>query len=84
MKLEIVEYHGGDYHIVDLADTPGLPHIGDPWFDDTFKDVDVWCEQTFGSQDIWGSEIISGWKRMRNRYYFAGEDKLNWFVTRWA
>jgi hypothetical protein len=82
MKLEIVEHYGGEYHIVDLEEPTHVNH--DTWYRDEYLDVDEWCEETFGPQDIWGREIVSGWKRMRNRYYFVGEDKLNWFVTRWS
>ena len=82
MKLEVVEIHGGDYHIVELEDPIDKGH--DLWYFDEYEDIDLWCEQTFGPSDIWGQEIETGWKRMRNRYFFVGEDKLNWFVTRWS
>ena len=82
MKLEIVETLGGDYQIVELEDP--IDKGQDLWYFDEYKDVDDWCQQTFGPQDIWGRDIVSGWKRMRNKYYFVGEDKLNWFVLRWA
>jgi hypothetical protein len=83
MKLEIVEYLGGDYHIVVLEEPEWVKGIT-PWYHDHYKDTDEWCEQTFGPQDIWGQQIDTGWKRMRNRYYFVSEDKLNWFVLRWS
>ena len=82
MKLEIIEHHGGDYHIVELEEP--VVGLADPWYHNEYLNVDAWCEQTFGPSDIWGQEIVSGWKRMRNRYYFVGEDKFNWFVTRWS
>jgi len=81
MKLEIIEKQGGNYHIVELEEP--VDNSQDLWYFDEYKDTDLWCEQTFGPQDIWGRDIITGWKRMRNRYYFVGEDKLNWFVLRW-
>jgi len=81
MKLEVFE-RDGDYHMVDL-EVPEWAKAMNPWYYHDFKEVDVWCEQTFGPQDIWGSDPVTGWKRMRNRYYFVGEDKLNWFVLRW-
>jgi hypothetical protein len=82
MKLEIVERHDSGYHIVELEDP--ADHGQDLWYFDEYLDIDAWCEQTFGPQDVWGREIESGWKRMRNRYYFVGEDRLNWFVMRWS
>jgi hypothetical protein len=82
MELEIIETLGGDYHIVELEEP--IKHAGDDtWYHDEYLDVDAWCEQTFGPQDIWGSEPVSGWKRMRNRYYFVDENKLSWFMVRW-
>lgn len=82
MKLEIVETHGSGYYIVELEEPKG--DGCSPWYHDEYLDVDIWCEQTYGPQDVWGSEIVSGWKRMSNRYFFVGADKLNWFVTRWS
>ena len=82
MRLEIVETFGGDYHIVELEDP--IDNSQDLWYFDDYTDIDEWCERTFGPQDIWGQEIVTGWKRMRNRYFFVGKDKFNWFVMRWT
>ena len=82
MKLEIVEYNGGNYHIVDLEEPQHASK--DAWYSEEYLDVDLWCEQTFGLQDVWGSEPVTGWKRIRNRYFFVDKNKLNWFVMRWS
>ena len=82
MKLEIGKVYGGDYYTVDLEESANVDC--DPWYRYEYRDVDDWCEQTFGPQDIWGAEPVSGWKRMRNRYFFGGKDKLNLFVLRWS
>ena len=82
MKLEIVEHYGGDYHVVELEDPIDNGH--DLWYFEGYKDTDVWCEQTFGLQDLWGEPPVTGWKRMRNRYYFVGETKMSLFLMRWA
>lgn len=83
MKLEIVDYVNGPYRIVELEEPEWVSSIN-PWHHYDYKDVNAWCEQTFGPQDAWGAEPVSGWKSMRNRYYFVGEDKLNWFLLRWS
>jgi hypothetical protein len=83
MKLEIVETLGDGYHIVELEE-PEWVNDTNLWYHDHYKEVDAWCEQTLGAQDIWGSEPVTGWKRMRNRYYFVDKGKLSWFVLRWT
>ena len=83
MKLEIVETLGDGYHIIDVEEPEWIRDIN-PWYHYDYKEVDAWCEQTFGSQDVWGSKPVTGWKRMRNRYYFVDKGKLRWFVLRWA
>jgi hypothetical protein len=67
------EFNAG-YHIAELE----LP---DAW--PLLPRIDEWCEQTFGAQDIWGEDPVTGWKRMRNKYFFTDEAKLNWFILRW-
>ena len=56
----------------------------DPWFINEYQDTDKWCEETFGAQDLWGQEPVTGWKRMRNRYYFVSESSRELFVLRWS
>lgn len=48
------------------------------------KPLEDWCESVFGEQDIWGSEPVSGWKRMRNTFYFTREELRDMFVLRWT
>lgn len=74
-------YEGDEYYIAELP-TPDYDN-GDPWFFTEFKDTDRWCEDTFGVQDLWGEEPVTGWKRMRNLYFFVDEEQLTWFITRW-
>lgn len=59
-------------------------HDGDPWYHDSFAEISSWCINTFGNEDLWGSKPKSGWKRMRNKFFFDDESKLNLFVLRWA
>lgn len=47
-------------------------------------DIDEWCEETYGPSDYWGESAISGWKRMRNKYYFVNENDLLMFKLRWS
>jgi hypothetical protein len=82
MKIETSSLQG-DYYIAELPEVPTVPHNNDPWFHESYTDIDQWCEETFGSQDFWGEEPVTGWKRMRNKYYFVDQSKLNWFVLRW-
>lgn len=81
MKLEIAETCSV-YHIVEVPDPINVGK--DLWDNESYTATDLWCEQTFGPQDVWGSEPATGWKRMRNRYYFVDENKLDWFVLRWS
>jgi hypothetical protein len=82
MKLKIIETLGpGYYHIVELEDP--INNGQDLWYFDDYKDTDEWCKQTFGLHDMWGAPPVTGWKRMRNRYYFVDAGKLSWFVMRW-
>ena len=53
-------------------------------YDHSFQDVDAWCTATFGEQDLWGEDPVTGWKRMRNTYYFTDKSKKDWFVVRWS
>jgi hypothetical protein len=70
-----------EYYIAEL-DEP-LP-LRDPWGRHWYPEIDEWCKQTFGVQDIWGESPVKGWKRMRNKYFFTDQAKLNWFITRWS
>jgi hypothetical protein len=77
------EYTTG-YYIAELVYPNPTEVADDPYGLDWYPDIDEWCEGTFGESDGWGEEPLNGWKRMRNRYFFTDEAKLNWFVTRWA
>ena len=56
----------------------------DPWYENSFPEVDKWCKETFGMQDLWGGTPKSGWKRMRNSYYFTDNSLRSMFVLRWS
>ena len=56
----------------------------DPWHYEAYHEVDNWCTQTFGKTDIWGEEPVTGWKRMRNSYFFLYESHLTLFKLRWS
>ena len=49
-----------------------------------YDETDIWCEETFGIRDAWGEIPVTGWKRMRNKYYFIEERNLELFVMRWS
>lgn len=73
----------GDYHIVELEEPEWIKDLN-PWYHHHYKDTDDWCEKTFGPGDIWGEEPVTGWKRMRNKYFFTKESLRSWFVLRWS
>jgi hypothetical protein len=77
------EFVNAGYYIAELELPTHLVSLG-TWGKDWYPDIDRWCEETFGVSDIWGENPVNGWKRMRNKYFFTDEAKLNWFVTRWA
>lgn len=83
MRIEIhkPDESGAGYHVAELEEPETTD---DPWGIKWFPEIDQWCEETFGKQDFWGSSIVSGWKRMRNKYFFTDEDKLSWFVIKWS
>ena len=83
MGLNIIVYRRGHLDDYSTAEIDEDHEIHDPWYEDSFHDVDAWCEQTFGDQDLWGEQPVSGWKRMRNVYYFVDPGHLNLFVLRW-
>lgn len=84
MKIRTSDLNGGNggYYIAEIEepDNPG----NDIWGQEWYPDIDKWCAETFGAQDFWGIEPVTGWKRMRNKYFFDHQDKLSWFVIRWS
>lgn len=56
----------------------------DPYCHIPMAPIEDWCEDVFGEQDIWGSDPVTGWKRMRNVFYFTQESARDMFVLRWA
>jgi hypothetical protein len=81
VNLIVTKFRGVDYYIVEIDEDH---QSGDTWYERSFPDVDSWCEHTFGEQDLWGETPVTGWKRMRNQYFFTEEGKRDWFVMRWA
>jgi len=75
------EYNAG-YYTAELDEPPWRPEMNF-WGQDWYPNIDTWCEEVFGKGDLWGEEPVTGWKRMRNKYFFTDEKKLNWFVMRW-
>lgn len=79
----ITDYTTG-YYIAELEfPTPGKL-AKDPYGHGWYPDIDAWCESTFGEMDLWGDEPQTGWKRMRSKYFFTDQKKLEWFVMRWS
>jgi hypothetical protein len=81
MELSVLDYVISDYHIVQILKECDPDDL---WYLKSFHDVDEWCSDTFGPQDIWGSDPTSGWKRMRNNYYFLDKQDLMIFVLKWS
>ena len=82
MKLSLDNHFGaGLYHTVTVEED----HLeNDAWYDNSLNEVDAWCVETFGVSDSWGDTPYSGWKRMRNVYFFIDKSKKDWFVIRWS
>ncbi len=83
MKIEILRPDAGGmgYYVAELEEPE--TQNKDPWGVTWFADIDKWCESTFGNQDSWGAEPDTGWKRMRNKYFFVEESQLSWFLIKW-
>lgn len=72
------------YYIAEL-DLPAPGEVAkDPYGSYWYPDIDAWCESTFGEMDLWGDEPQTGWKRMRNKYFFTEEKLMSMFVLRWS
>jgi hypothetical protein len=83
MQVELDnEYCAVGYYIAVLEEPINSSH--DLWYHESYKDTDEWCEQTFGAQDSWGENPVTGWKRMRNKYFFTTDASRGLFVLRWA
>lgn len=82
MKIEVhkPEDTGAGYHVAELEEPDD---ISDLWGFNWFPEIDDWCESTFGQQDLWGEQPVSGWKRMRAKYFFTDSSKLSWFLIKW-
>jgi len=72
-----------DYYV---ATVDGLIPLDDPYCFKIvkFQEIDAWCEKTFGPSDLWGETPVTGWKRMRNQYFFVSDQQLTWFVMQWS
>jgi hypothetical protein len=77
-----VEPPVADYFILELAVTDEMI-AKDPWGREWFSEIDQWCNDSFGEQDVWGQNPVSGWKRMRHKYFFTKEDMCSMFMIRW-
>ena len=71
-----------DYFILEIAITDGM-YAADPWGRLWFPEIYTWCNATFGKEDMWGAQPITGWKRMRNTYFFTSEEMMCMFKLRW-
>lgn len=80
IKVLTPDTGGVGYYVAELDEPYPLPCIWETWY----PDVDEWCENTYGEEDMWGSPPLSGWKRMRNKYFFVEGDKLSWFLIKWS
>lgn len=82
MRIELLnpDNGGAGYYVAQLEE-PETTVV--PWGWDWYPDIDIWCETTFGQEDLWGQEPLSGWKRMRNKYFFVEENQLTCFILRW-
>lgn len=80
--MNIQTYYNAGYYTAELDEPKWTPRMN-LWGQDWFPDIDQWCEDVFGKGDLWGEEPVNGWKRMRNKYFFTDETKLEWFVLRW-
>lgn len=78
-----VEPNVSDYYILEIAVPVAMLAI-DPWGHEWFPEIDKWCNDSFGKQDMWGADPESGWKRMRNKYFFTAQDMCTMFVLKWA
>lgn len=81
MRIELLnpDNGGAGYYVAQLEEPDTSPIWGWDWY----PDIDIWCETTFGQEDLWGQEPLSGWKRMRNKYFFVEENQLTCFILRW-
>ena len=79
----ILEYYGNDYYIAEL-EYPEQAKKLDIWGLSWYTEIDDWCTRTFGPQDMWGEEPVSGWKKMRNKYYFTKDSQRAFFILKWA
>ena len=81
--MNIVTSYSTGYYIAELEYPSPKEVAEDPYGMYWYPDVDDWCEETFGVTDIWGNNPVTGWKRLREKYFFTDEAKLNWFKLRW-
>jgi hypothetical protein len=79
----IIEPPVSDYYIVQVDVTDAML-AEDPWGREWFPEIEAWCHQTLGQQDMWGEPVVTGWKRMRNKFFFADEDMLTMFKLVWG
>ena len=84
MNITIEDKQQGiDYYILQLEDED-IFESSDKWGHELFPEQIEWCRQTFGDEDIWGELPVTGWKRMRNKFFFTTEDQRTLFALRWS
>lgn len=85
MKIDIgkPDDTGWGYYVAELEIPEITENHWDVYGSTWYHEIDQWCEDTFGVQDCWGEDSVSGWKRMRNKYFFVDKEKLSWFLIRW-
>lgn len=81
--MNIQTYYSAGYYTAELDEPPWRPELN-LWGTDWYPDIDAWCEEAFGPGDLWGEEPVTGWKRMRNKFFFVSNDELALFVLRWS
>ncbi len=83
MNIEL-SFDGVDYYIAELSDITDEMWATDPRGYHWHTDVAEWCTNTFGPSDIWGENPVTGWKQMRNKFYFTKASMRTFFILRWS
>lgn len=83
MVVNIQTYYNAGYFTAELDEPEWHPGLN-LWGQDWYPEIETWCEQTYGAGDLWGEEPVTGWKCMRNKFFFTEEKQLEWFVLRWT
>ena len=84
MKIEVEDFNIDDpnqcYYVVGVD----AECTGETYYDEQHPDLSKWCLQTFGAEDFWGSNPVTGWKRLGNKYYFTKAEMRSVFLLRWT